>query len=67
MLRRLTSGESIPPSRFPHHKAITAGVATRKLLATIDRIADVFWQTEKANGMGVSTLPPDPAGGAHDP
>ena len=24
-----------------------------KLLSTIDEIADIFWQTEKAKGMGV--------------
>jgi len=66
MLRRLTSGESIPPSRSPHLKAITIGVATRKLLATIDTIADIFWQTERPRAWG-SSLPPDPAGGTHDP
>ena len=38
-------------------KSLDVAVA-EKLLATIDKIADIFWQTEKAKGMG-STRPPD--------
>ena len=33
-------------------KSLDVAVA-EKLLATIDEIADIFWQTEKAKGMGV--------------
>ena len=33
-------------------KSLDVAVA-EKLLATIDKIADIFWQTEKAKGMGV--------------
>jgi nickel superoxide dismutase len=33
-------------------KSLDAAVA-EKLLKTIDEIADIFWQTEKAKGMGV--------------
>ena len=32
-------------------KSLDVAVA-EKLLATIDKIADIFWQTEKAKGMG---------------
>ena len=33
-------------------KSLDVAVA-EKLLATIDEISDIFWQTEKAKGMGV--------------
>ncbi len=33
-------------------KSLDVAVA-EKLLKTIDEIADIFWQTEKAKGMGV--------------
>ena len=33
-------------------KSLDTAVA-EKLLATIDEISDIFWQTEKAKGMGV--------------
>ena len=34
-------------------KKSTDVAVAEKLLATIDEIADIFWQTEKAKGMGV--------------
>ena len=34
-------------------KKSTDVAVAEKLLSTIDEIADIFWQTEKAKGMGV--------------
>src|ERR1700730_13527465 len=34
-------------------KKSTDVAVAEKLLSTIDQIADIFWQTEKAKGMGV--------------
>ncbi|WP_163695765.1 superoxide dismutase, Ni [Mycolicibacterium sarraceniae] len=34
-------------------KKSTDPAVAEKLLATIDKISDIFWQTEKAKGMGV--------------